>query len=45
MHANCSEGYSRPIHEAEIAAFARLISASRNGEVRHDKSLERTRER
>lgn len=26
-HANCTEGYSRSAHEAEVAAFARLIGA------------------
>jgi len=45
VHANCSEGYSRPTHESEIEAFARLISASRYVEGRPNKSLERTRER
>jgi multimeric flavodoxin WrbA len=34
VHANCSEGYSRSIHESEVAAFARLISAPRNAELR-----------
>lgn len=34
VHANCSEGYSRPIHESEVEAIARLISASRNAELR-----------
>ena len=33
VHANCSEGYSRAIHESEIAAFARLVSAPRNAEL------------
>ena len=27
-HANCREGYSRSMHESEVAAFARHISAS-----------------
>jgi multimeric flavodoxin WrbA len=44
VHANCSEGYSRPTHESEVVAFARLIGASRNVEGRQNKSLERTRE-
>jgi multimeric flavodoxin WrbA len=44
VHAKCSEGYSRPTHESEVMAFARLIGASRNVEVRPNKSLERTRE-
>ncbi|MEO6080741.1 MAG: NAD(P)H-dependent oxidoreductase [Steroidobacteraceae bacterium] len=30
VHANCREGYSRSIHESEVAAFAGLISAPRN---------------
>lgn len=30
VHANCSEGYSRSIHESEVAAFARLIGGPRN---------------
>jgi len=34
VHANCSEGYSRSICESEVAAFARLISAPRNAEIR-----------
>jgi len=45
VHAKCSEGYSRSTHESEIVSFARLISASRNVEVRPNKLLARTRER
>lgn len=25
MHANCRDGYSRPVHQAEVTAFAGLI--------------------
>jgi multimeric flavodoxin WrbA len=29
-HANCSEGYSRSIHESEVAAFVSLLMAPRD---------------
>jgi multimeric flavodoxin WrbA len=32
-HANCSEGYSRSLHEAEVAAFVRLLKAPRHLEL------------
>lgn len=32
VHANCSAGYSRSIHEPEVAAFARLVRAPANEE-------------
>lgn len=32
LHANCREGYSKPMLEGEVAAFAQLVSAPRNGD-------------
>lgn len=34
LHANCSDGYSRPTHESEVAEFARRICAPRSAELR-----------
>jgi multimeric flavodoxin WrbA len=29
VHANCSDGYSRSVHESEVATFVRLINSTR----------------